>query len=150
MSSNGVCCSNNGCPSWQTADNASLGQADALLFHSFQQSLVLVSHLIKFIYSTNSWKQLKQDKDLSDNTLTEGQVCATIECYIRSPTQNPRDCRRHRPKSPFQPSLFSFHGNAAKPARIGHAASLIIHEDDKTSFLKIDNKSQKRVLFQNQ
>lgn len=115
MSSNWVCCSNNSRPSWQTANNASLSKADALLFHGFQQSLMLVSHLIKFIYSTNSWKQLTQDKDLLENTLTDGQVYATIQCYIISPTQSPRDGRRHQTKSPFQHGLLSFHGAAAEP-----------------------------------
>lgn len=139
MSSNGVCCSNNGCPSWQTANNASLGQADALLFHGFQQSLVLVSHLIKFIYSTNSWKQLEQDTDLSDSTLTEGQACATIQCYIKSPAQNPRDCRRHGKISILTSCVFipwSCNQTTMSSAWPGDAAFWLFIRVMKQAFLK--------------
>ena len=54
MASRWIGCCNDGGASWKGADDASFGQAYALLLHRLKQSLVLISHFIKFINAANS------------------------------------------------------------------------------------------------
>lgn len=56
MSPHWVSCCNDGGASWKSTDNSSFGQTYALLLHSFQQGLVLIPHLIKFINTADTWR----------------------------------------------------------------------------------------------
>lgn len=55
MSSDWVCGSNDGSSCREATDHAGLGKADALLLHGLQQGLMLISHLVKLIDSTNTY-----------------------------------------------------------------------------------------------
>lgn len=145
MPSNWVCCSNNRCSGWQTANNTSLGKADTLLFHGFQQSLMLASHLIKFIYSTNTWKQLAQDKDLLENTLTDGQVYATIPHGVRNPTQILDTAGDVGPSCPF--NSVHFHFMLLQLALLAEAVSWFLRWQNKLSLKKRKVAKLIRKLF---